>query len=124
MENLNGSYTRALEDQVAYLAQRLMAMEEQQMRAVPTSVANNLPSPVSAEHPLTLDNEIPEAGNTQGVTSPFRQEPSVADVVGLLSLGNGNEYVGSSSGYALASDLGRLVRATVWNKALWGVHAC
>lgn len=39
--------------------------------------------------------------------------------MGLLSLGNGSEYVGSSSGYALATDLGRLVRATVWNKALW-----
>jgi hypothetical protein len=116
MENLNGSYTRTLEDQVAYLEQRLMAMEQQQTRAVPTPIANNLPSPVSAEHSLTSNNEI---GNTRGTESPFRQEPNVANVVGLLSLGNGNEYVGSSSGYALASDLGRLVRATVWNKALW-----
>ena len=43
--------------------------------------------------------------------------------MGLLSLGNGNAaaqtYVGSSSGYALATDLGRMVQATVWNKALW-----
>jgi hypothetical protein len=63
--------------------------------------------------------ETNEVGNTQGVESPIRQEPNVADVVGLLSLGNGNEYVGSSSDYALATALGRLVRATVWNKALW-----
>jgi hypothetical protein len=46
---------------------------------------------------------------------------NVADVVGMLSLGNGNtdSYIGSSSGYALATDLGRMVQATVWNKALW-----
>jgi hypothetical protein len=47
---------------------------------------------------------------------------NVADVVGMLSLGSGNAiqaYVGSSSGYALATDLGRMVQATVWNKALW-----
>jgi hypothetical protein len=40
----------------------------------------------------------------------------------MLSLGRGNtaqSYVGSSSGYALATDLGRMVQATVWNKALW-----
>jgi hypothetical protein len=44
--------------------------------------------------------------------------------LGMLSLGSGNAratqaYVGSSSGYALATDLGRMVQATVWNKALW-----
>jgi hypothetical protein len=109
MENPSGSYTRALEDQVAYLEQRLIAMEKQQMCAVPTSIANNLPSPLNVEHSFTPDMETNEIGNTQGVESPFRQEPNVANVVGLLSLGNGNEYVGSSSGYALATDLGRLV---------------
>jgi hypothetical protein len=50
---------------------------------------------------------------------PFQH--NVADVVGMLSLGSGNtkSYIGSSSGYALATDLGRMVQATVWNKALW-----
>ena len=119
MESLSGSYTRALEDQIAYLEQRLVAMEKQPTHAVPTPIANNLPSPINAEHPLTPAIEINQVSNTQGVATPFRQEPNVADVVGLLSLGNGSEYVGSSSGYALATDLGRLVRATVWNKALW-----
>jgi hypothetical protein len=57
-------------------------------------------------------------------TSSPESRNDVADVVGMLSLGNGNArttqaYVGSSSGYALASDLGRMVQATVWNKALW-----
>jgi hypothetical protein len=96
-----------------------MAMEEQQTRAVPMTITNNLLPPVNADRPSTSDIEISGAGITQVITSPLRQEPNVADVVGLLSLGNGSEYVGSSSGYALATDLGRLVRATVWNKALW-----
>lgn len=52
-----------------------------------------------------------------------RTQQSVADVVGILSLGNGNtetlSYIGSSSGYALATDLGRMVQATAWNKALF-----
>ena len=119
MESWSGSYTRALEDQVAYLERRLMVMENQQTRAVPTPTTDNLPSPVNAEHPLTPDIDTNEANNTRGVGTSLQQEPNVADVVGLLSLGNGTEYVGSSSGYALATDLGRLVRATVWNKALW-----
>lgn len=38
-------------------------------------------------------------------------------------MGSGNaeahSYIGSSSGYGLATDLGRMVQATVWNKALW-----
>jgi hypothetical protein len=119
MERLSDSYTRALEDQVAYLEQRLMAMKEQQTRAVPITTPNNLSFPLNAENPLTPDIETNGIDNIQAVASPLRQEPNVADVVGLLSLGNGSEYVGSSSGYALATDLGRLVRSTVWNKALW-----
>ncbi|KEQ58316.1 uncharacterized protein M437DRAFT_59666 [Aureobasidium melanogenum CBS 110374] len=119
-EALNGSYTRALEDQVAYLEQRLMAMEEQQTRASSASTTNNLPSPAHANCPLTPNVLANDAANTQELASPFRHEVNVADVVGLLSLGNGNaEYVGSSSGFALATDLGRMVQATVWNKALW-----
>lgn len=96
-----------------------MAMDKQQTNALPTPIANSLPSPVNPEYSLAPGMETDEVNGTRGVASPFRQEPNVADVVGLLSLGNGSEYVGSSSGYALATDLGRLVRATVWNKALW-----
>lgn len=54
--------------------------------------------------------------------SPKAQQ-NVADVVGILSLGSGNtevsSYIGSSSGYSLATDLNRMVQATAWNKALW-----
>lgn len=40
----------------------------------------------------------------------------MADVVGFLSLGGGQSYVGSSSGYGLAVDLDSVVQATLWNK--------
>ncbi|KAH0274128.1 hypothetical protein KCU71_g18265, partial [Aureobasidium melanogenum] len=124
-EALNGSYTRALENQVAYLEKRLMAMEEHRTRASSTSTANNLPSPVRANYPLTPNVQTADVVNAQELSSPLRHEVNVADVVGLLSLGNGNaEYVGSSSGFALATDLGRMVQATVWNKALWLSTPC
>lgn len=46
----------------------------------------------------------------------------IADVVGFLALGDnvGGEpaYVGSSSGFSIATDLGQIVQATVWTKAL------
>ncbi|KAI4757699.1 hypothetical protein E4T52_10272 [Aureobasidium sp. EXF-3400] len=124
-EALDGSYTRALENQVAYLEKRLMAMEEHRTRASSTSTANNLPSPVRANYPLTPNVQTADVVNAQELSSPLRHEVNVADVVGLLSLGNGNaEYVGSSSGFALATDLGRMVQATVWNKALWLSTPC
>lgn len=43
---------------------------------------------------------------------------NIADVVGFLSLGGEAAYVGSSSGFSLATSLGNLVQATVWNKAI------
>ena len=47
------------------------------------------------------------------------EKPSnIADIVGFLSLGGEAAYVGSSSGFSLATNLGQLVQATVWNKVL------
>lgn len=47
-----------------------------------------------------------------------RSRSNIADVVGFLSLGGEAAYIGSSSGFALATNLGQMVQATVWNKAL------
>lgn len=47
-----------------------------------------------------------------------RRESHIADIVGFLSLGGEAAYVGSSSGFSMASNLGQMVQATVWNKAL------
>ncbi|KAE8453318.1 hypothetical protein EG329_011385 [Mollisiaceae sp. DMI_Dod_QoI] len=47
-----------------------------------------------------------------------RKTNNIADIVGFLSLGGEAAYVGSSSGFSLATNLGQMVQATVWNKAL------
>ncbi|KAF2034941.1 hypothetical protein EK21DRAFT_19714, partial [Setomelanomma holmii] len=106
-ERQRNSYTRALEDQVAYLETRLLTMGRQHQVRDGSGLNENC---------LDQPRE-----NTAPPTPQFQH--NVADVVGMLSLGSGNadaqSYVGSSSGYALASDLGRMVQATVWNKALF-----
>jgi hypothetical protein len=116
-EGHSRSYTRALEDQVVYLETRLSAIEQQQQDRPEPRPNEDYPS----RSPAIGHRERAEESETQkAVTPPFHHD--VADVVGMLSLGRGNaaqSYVGSSSGYALAADLGRMVQATVWNKALW-----
>jgi hypothetical protein len=47
-----------------------------------------------------------------------RKKNNIADIVGFLSLGGDGAYVGPSSGFSLATNLGQMVQATVWNKAL------
>jgi hypothetical protein len=114
LEGQNRSYTRALEDQVAYLETRLLAVEQQQQ--------GRCGSMLNEDH-LGRDEYQRQAGGDNIPKEPTPQsQHNVADVVGLLSLGRGNtaqSYIGSSSGYGLATDLGRMVQATIWNKALW-----
>lgn len=116
-EGTGQSYTRALENQVAYLETRLLAIEEQQSYSRSPRPINDHLSQQTEAHP-EVDAEI-DAPSIQ----VHQAQHSVADVVGMLSLGSGNteaqSYIGTSSGYALATDLGRMVQATVWNKALW-----
>ncbi|KAL1303087.1 hypothetical protein AAFC00_006531 [Neodothiora populina] len=92
---LNSNYTKTLEDHVATLEARL-ATYEQQAQQQPQLTPSPLESSGSRSH-------------------------SVADIVGLLSLGNAEapSYIGSSSGYSMATNLGDMVQATIWNKALW-----
>jgi hypothetical protein len=132
-------YTRALEDQVAYLEARIAAVEQQRQQQPQQNQQQQQQQqqPLQRqERPLsqqlgalpfvdisaTPDNPVPiELEDPLNATPQPRH--SVADVVGLLSLGNGNAgaqaYIGSSSGYGLATDLGRMVQSTVLNKALW-----
>jgi hypothetical protein len=51
-------------------------------------------------------------------SSKEERKSNIADIVGFLSLGGEAAYVGSSSGFSLATNLGQMVQATVWNKAL------
>ncbi|KAI5238090.1 hypothetical protein E4T43_07680 [Aureobasidium subglaciale] len=119
-EALDNPYTRALEDQVAHLEKQLAATSNLQRRRSSTVPEASLSSPINHERSPGLNIQCNETGGTQVLTPLGNHEVNVADVVGMLSLGSGNaEYVGSSSGYALATDLGRMVQATVWNKAMW-----
>ncbi|KAI5196873.1 hypothetical protein E4T39_07554 [Aureobasidium subglaciale] len=119
-EALDSPYTRALEDQVAHLEKQLMALSSQQRRQTPTNSVTGLSSLVNDENSPALNTEGTEIGSERELAPSGSHGANVADVVGMLSLGSGcAEYVGCSSGYALATDLGRMVQATVWNKAMW-----
>lgn len=54
--------------------------------------------------------------STPSINNEKKHERQIADAVGFLCLGGEQSYVGSSSGYALAVDLGSIIQATVWNK--------
>jgi hypothetical protein len=47
-----------------------------------------------------------------------RRGSNLADIVGFITLGGEASYVGSSSGFALATTLDHISQATVWNKAI------
>lgn len=75
-----------------------------------------------------LETALNELGNGQSVDEqpPAKrpaltaQHDALGEVVELLSMGNfeAPAYIGSSSGLNLALNLGEMVQATVWNKAL------
>jgi hypothetical protein len=66
-------------------------------------------------HQLPYGPGVPHHAGAQAAE---RKKSHIADIVGFISLGGEPAYVGSSSGFSLASDLGQMVQATVWNKAL------
>lgn len=43
----------------------------------------------------------------------------MADLVGFVGSSDGPSYIGTSSGYSIATSLGDMVQATTWSKALW-----
>ncbi|KAG9240678.1 putative Zn(II)2Cys6 transcription factor [Calycina marina] len=80
-----------------------------------------------------LEARLAEYGNLSEKSDPGQQyhenhisqsspgaegKKNIADIVGFLSLGGEAAYVGASSGFSLATSLGNLVQATVWNKAI------
>ncbi|KAL1891062.1 hypothetical protein Sste5346_007887 [Sporothrix stenoceras] len=91
------AYTRALEDRVAQLE---MLLERQ---AATPKEAQAVTSP-SSVHGLTHGHP----------------DSALSEVVGIISLGNfeAPAYVGPSAGLSLAVNLGEMVQATVWKKAI------
>jgi hypothetical protein len=74
--------------------------------------ANDHP-PEKRDFPLEVRPVVSPTGS-EGI----QKKSNIADIVGFLSLGGEAAYVGSSSGFSLATNLGQMVQATVWNKAL------
>ncbi|KXH51143.1 hypothetical protein CNYM01_04473 [Colletotrichum nymphaeae SA-01] len=90
------AYTRALEERVAFL--------EDKLAQVPTPEATTTPRETASNY------SVPSG----------RDQNALSDVVAHVSLGNfeAPAYVGPSSGLSLALNLGEMVQATVWNKML------
>ncbi|ORY69823.1 putative C6 transcription factor [Pseudomassariella vexata] len=88
------AYTRALEGRVAFLESRLKL--------------------VNGAHPVEEAQQPPTSPNDPPRTN------ALGEVAELISMGNfeAPAYIGNSSGLSLALNLGEIVQATVWNKAL------
>ncbi|KAF6828941.1 C6 transcription factor [Colletotrichum musicola] len=94
------AYTRALEERVAFLENKLA----QGHASTPEAASSSTPK----DHASILSSHS------------GREKNALSDVVAQVSLGNleAPAYVGPSPGLSLALDLGEMVQATVWNKIL------
>jgi hypothetical protein len=72
----------------------------------------------AAKNDILQDNPKASVSVSVSVTPGEEKNPTIADVVGFLSMGGEALYVGPSSGFSLAANLGQMVQATVWNKAM------
>ncbi|KAI0127743.1 putative C6 transcription factor [Xylariales sp. AK1849] len=92
------AYTRALEERVALLETTL------------NEIGNG--------HSVEEEQQPPPPPPKRTALSP--RSNALGEVVELLSMGNfeAPAYIGSSSGLNLALNLGEIVQATVWNKAI------
>lgn len=98
------SYTRALEERVAFLEKKLGQSEPSATHNTGTNVAQSTWSP--------------QGGQTTPQTASGLDNNPVGEIVGLLALSSSEApaYVGSSSGLALAANLGEMVQTSVWNQ--------
>lgn len=94
---------QALLQRISYLETQLATYTN----ASPSEKWEPLQTPFESQHVSSI-----------GSTENDRNGSSISDIVGFLSLGGDAAYVGSSSGFSMASSLGQMVQATVWNKAL------
>ncbi|OKL60998.1 hypothetical protein UA08_03670 [Talaromyces atroroseus] len=106
----NSGYTNALEERIAYLEGKLSELSGHKSadEAISTPDANRI------GHSITAASQRHTPENPQ---SGIRNN-TLGEVVGFLSLDSPETpaYLGSSSGLALAVNLGEMVRATVMTK--------
>ncbi|CAK7210407.1 hypothetical protein SBRCBS47491_000774 [Sporothrix bragantina] len=111
------AYTRALEDRVAQL--EMMLAEEganKRARTERTERTETACSGPATTTPVPLTVAAPMTPTHAGTGTP----DALSEVVGIISLGNfeAPAYVGPSAGLSLAVNLGEMVQATVWKKAI------
>lgn len=100
-------YIRSLEDRVAYLQSELKARPTRSDSG--TNVTHSTPTTFQSS-----DRNAAQRPSTTGIDNN-----AVGELVGFLALNSeAPAYVGSSSGLPLASNLGEMVQATVWNQFL------
>ncbi|CZR52342.1 related to C6 transcription factor [Phialocephala subalpina] len=99
IEEYNSGPNQALLERISFLEAQLAAYANAPLpeKSDPATYEKNAVSPTSSEE---------------------ERRSNIADIVGFLSLGGEAAYVGSSSGFSLATNLGQMVQATVWNKAI------
>lgn len=106
------SYIRSLEDRVAYLQSELES-----------GLVRSINSGSNATQPATAFQSPENQGPAQRAPATGIDNNAVSELVGLLALNSeAPAYVGSSSGLPLASNLGEMVQATVWNQFLNPSH--
>lgn len=101
-------YIRSLEDRIAFLQSEL---EARPARSDPGSnVAQSTPTTFQSSE----NQNTAQRPSTTGIDNN-----AVGELVGFLALNSeAPAYIGSSSGLPLASNLGEMVQATVWNQFL------
>ncbi|KAJ5151078.1 uncharacterized protein N7482_010330 [Penicillium canariense] len=98
-------YTHALEERVAFLEEKLGQSESAAGQHAGPNVAQSM--------------WFPQGGHATSQTSNSGLDNNpVGEIVGLLALSSSEApaYVGSSSGLALAANLGEMVQTSVWNQ--------
>ncbi|EPE10507.1 c6 transcription factor [Ophiostoma piceae UAMH 11346] len=120
------AYTRALEDRVAQLEMLLAEKNTENNTACDGTrpavgthgPGHGLKSGVAPHRPApSVPAALSPSSSEGGI---LRRNDALSEVVGIISLGNfeAPAYVGPSAGLSLAVNLGEMVQATVWKKAI------
>ncbi|KAK8108788.1 C6 transcription factor [Apiospora sp. TS-2023a] len=105
------AYTRALEERIAFLESKVTELNGLPFQQPEEEEKQGQ----SSYHPSQSHFPPPRSSHNRSSSSN-----ALGEVVELLSMGNfeAPAYIGSSSGLNLALNLGEMVQATVWNKAI------
>ncbi|EPS29190.1 hypothetical protein PDE_04139 [Penicillium oxalicum 114-2] len=115
-------YTRALEQRIALLEKQLQ--ENSQSRPSRNHVRTD-DTPINVMQPGRPSRDGPTNNQVNPAAVAGLENNPVGEIVGLLALSSSEApaYVGSSSGLALAANLGEMVQTSVWNQFISNVQS-